>query len=358
MIDIDRLLDYENFVDTNIVETFECRFMGTINTIEYNINGEIGKKAIVDKKVGGANILPIDSDCNILLETQYRFPLRKVTLETPAGRTEDNEAFDECARRELREETGYTSSNIEWLNVIYPDPNFTNEQIGNFVAKDIKFVGEPKLDIDENVNIYKISLDVAKELIKRNIICEERTIISIAQTILINKVNIKCDCEKDKKINEIIEIMKQDEQRLQERENGVSYSYDCEFGNVTDYHIITSNNQIAKRECMQLKPINLLIQVSENKKIGVKIKYVLAMNDNSIELPNVENMTEKLESLGSIYTSNGYANSLCNIYVARNQKENDEYIWLTRDEILELVSKNKVNNGTVLVSLLKYLLFN
>jgi hypothetical protein len=42
-MNIDKLLDCENFVETSIIESFECRFMGTINTFEYNINGEKGK---------------------------------------------------------------------------------------------------------------------------------------------------------------------------------------------------------------------------------------------------------------------------------------------------------------------------
>lgn len=354
---IEKLLDVENIVDTNIIETFDCRFMGRINTFEYNVNGSYGKKAILDKGAGGANVLPIDSDNNILLETQYRFPLRKLMLETPAGRTEEEEAFDDCAKRELREETGHSSDEIEWLNVVYADPNFSNEIIGNFVAKNIKYIGEQKLDEDENVNIYKVSLDVAKELIKRNIICEERAITSISQVILVNGITVKEDLQKENKIAEIKEIIKNDEERLREVEIGISYSYDCEFGNVTDYHIKTSNNQVAKRECMNLKPLNLVIPVSENGKIGIIVKYILAMDDNSIELPYIDDV-EGLEGLGNFYTCVGYANSLCNIYVLRNVEESSEYIWLTRDEILEKIRQNKVKNGVVLASLLKYLLFN
>lgn len=357
-MDINNLLDCENFVEESIIESFDCRFMGTINTFEYNINGEIGKKSIVNKGAGGSNILPMDSDNNILIETQYRFPLRKVILETPAGRTDGDEAFDECAKRELREETGYDSDKIEWLNVVYADPNFTNEQIGNFIAKDIRFIGEQKLDEDENVNVYKISLDVAKELIKRNLICEERTIISIAEAILFNNIEVKCDDNIESKIEEIKEIIKKDEEKLKETETGVSYRYDCEFGDVTDYHILTSNNQVAKRECMHLKPINIVIPVSNSGKIGVNVKYILAMNDNSIELPYVKSVDESLELLGDFYTCVGYADSVCNIYVSRNHKENEEYVWFTRDEILDLVRKNKVRNGVVLATLLKYLLFN
>lgn len=356
-MNIDKLIDSENFVETNIIESFDCRFMGTINTFKYNINGEIGQKAIVNKEVGGANILPVDSENNILLETQYRFPIRKVLLETPAGRNEEGEAFDECAKRELREETGYDSENIDWLNVVFADPNFTNEQIGNFIAQDIVNVGEQVLDTDENVNVYKVSMNVAKELIRRNIICEERTIISIAQAILINGIDLKEDTQIDRKIEEIVEIMEKDHNKLKEVETGVSYTYDCKFGNVTDYHIMTSNNQIAKRECMHLAPINIAVPVSCNNKIGLNVKYMLAMADNSVELPYVDNVKE-LETLGGFYTCVGYADSFCNIYVLRNQKETEEYIWLDRDQILDLVRQNKVKNGVVLASLLKYLLFN
>ena len=235
------------------------------------------------------------------------------------------------------------------------DPNTLIEAIG-------EMIGAKGILLRENMIKIKledyISLDVAKELIKRNIICEERTISAIAQAILINGIEVKEDKEKDKKIEEILAIMKKDEAKLKEIETGVSYSYDCEFGNVTDYHIVTSNNQVAKRECMHLKPVNIVIPVSENKKIGLNVKYILAMDDNSIELPYIDKVTESIEPFGNFYTCVGYADSICNIYISKNQKETNEYIWLEKDEILELVRQNKVKNGIVLATLLKYLLFN
>ena len=44
---IDISLAKENIVSKNIYESFDCRFMGRVNTFEYNVNGEKGKKSIV-----------------------------------------------------------------------------------------------------------------------------------------------------------------------------------------------------------------------------------------------------------------------------------------------------------------------
>jgi hypothetical protein len=225
------------------------------------------------------------------------------------------------------------------------------------LAKNIEFDGEQKLDEDENVSVYKVSLAVAKELIKRDMILEERTISAIAQAILVNGIAIKEDTNMEESIKQIEHILRDDEEKLKEVETGISYTYDCEFGNVTDYHIVTANNQIAKRECMHLAPINIVIPVSIDNKIGVNIKYMLAMNDNSIELPYTEN-TDGLKCFGNFYTCVGYADSICNIYILENQNETEEYIWLNRDQILDLIRQNKVKNGIVLATLLKYLLFN
>jgi len=355
---IEKELNKQNIVSKNIVETFDCRFMGKINTFDYEINGKKGRKAVLHKGVGGANIIPVDSKGNIILETQYRFPLRGVLLETPAGRGEEEETFLETAKRELVEETGHDTEKIEEQLVFYADPNFSDEEIGCLIAKNVKYVGDQKLDKDENVKLYKVSLDVAKELIKQNIIHEERTIISIAHAILFGNIDVKEDANKEKTIEDIRNIIKKDEDALKEIETGIAYSYDCEFGNVTDYNMITSNNQVAKRECMSLKPLNMVIPVSVEGKIGVKVKYLIGVDKNSIELDCVEygKLGNSLKNFGNFYTSVGYANSMCNIWIDENKKETDEYIWLSKEEILNLIQKNKFINGVVLAVLLKYLL--
>lgn len=357
-MEIEKELEKQNSFSKQIIETFDCRFMGKINTLEYELNGEKGRKAVLHKGVGGANIIPVDSEGNVILETQYRFPLRGVLLETPAGRGEAGETFLETAKRELVEETGHDTDEIEEQVIFYADPNFSDEEIGCLIAKNVKYVGEQKLDKDENVNLYKISLDVAKELIKQNIIHEERTIIAIAHASLFGNTDVKEETDKDKTIEYIKNIMKKDEEVLKEVETGISYSYDCEFGNVTDYNMITSNNQKAKRECMSLKPYNMVIPVSIGGKIGVKVKYLVAVDKNSIELDYIEDkkVGNSLKSLGNFYTSVGYANSMCNIWIDENKKETDEYIWLSKEEILNLIQKNKFINGVILAALLKYLL--
>lgn len=349
---IDISLEKENIVSKNIYESFNCRFMGKVNTFEYNVNGEIGKKSIVNRGIGGSVVLPIFSDNNIILETQYRFPIRKTILEIPAGRIDEGESFYECAKRELREETGCVSDDIESQLIIYADPNFTDETIAFFIAKDAKCTDKQKLDADESVNIQKVSLELARKLINTNVICDERAIISIGYTILINKIR----SEEDKQeINEIIDIIEKDEENLKEIETGILYSYDCEFGNIKDYSVITSNKQEAKRECMSLEPINLLIPISQSGKIGIKVKYMLAMEENSIELEQIKNVS-KFKELGSFYTSVGYANSMCSIFISQDEKETEEYIWLTEEEIIQLIEEGKIKNGVVLAGLLKYLL--
>lgn len=49
----------------------------------------------------------------IVLQKQWRAPLNKVVIEVPAGLVDEGESAEECALRELREETGYVGEVIE-----------------------------------------------------------------------------------------------------------------------------------------------------------------------------------------------------------------------------------------------------
>ncbi len=79
---------------------------------------------------GAAAVVPVTADGKILMVRQYRNALDRYTLEIPAGALDEvGEPGIECASRELEEETGYRSENLEWLITLRTTVAFCNERI-------------------------------------------------------------------------------------------------------------------------------------------------------------------------------------------------------------------------------------
>ena len=80
--------------------------------------------------MGAAAVLPVLPNGKILMERQYRHALGRYTLEIPAGkRDSEEEDFLLCAKRELREETGYTSDDFQFLIYVNTTVAFLDEEI-------------------------------------------------------------------------------------------------------------------------------------------------------------------------------------------------------------------------------------
>ena len=87
---------------------------------------------------GAAAVVPVTKEGKILMVRQYRNALDRYTLEIPAGALDAvDEPGIECASRELEEETGYKSNNLEWLITLRTTVAFCNEKIEVFVARDL-----------------------------------------------------------------------------------------------------------------------------------------------------------------------------------------------------------------------------
>ena len=128
---------------------------------------------------GAAAVLPVADDGKILMVRQYRNALDRQTLEIPAGKLDaPGEPGLECASRELEEETGYRSENLEWLITLRTTVAFCNERVEIFVAKDL-IPSHQNLDEDEYVDVKAYSVQELKEMIFTGKIEDSKTIAAI-----------------------------------------------------------------------------------------------------------------------------------------------------------------------------------
>ena len=142
---------------------------------------------------GAAAVVPVTKEGKILMVRQYRNALDRYTLEIPAGALDAvDEPGIECASRELEEETGYKSNNLEWLITLRTTVAFCNEKIEVFVARDL-IPSHQHLDEDEFIDpghmspmLYstlaltgKFTLDELKEKIFSGEIEDSKTVSAL-----------------------------------------------------------------------------------------------------------------------------------------------------------------------------------
>ena len=139
-------------------------------------NGNFSEREIVLHNECSA-VLPIQNE-KIIFVRQYRYPIKNYSLEIPAGIMEDGESPEDCAKRELEEETGLIAKNLDLLFKLHSSIGFCNELINVFLAKDLSY-GKQNFDADEFITIEKYSLSEALKMIKQHKITDAKTIAAI-----------------------------------------------------------------------------------------------------------------------------------------------------------------------------------
>lgn len=159
----------------------ELRYEGTILKIYEDTVIANGHEAHWDfiHHDGAAAVLPVTDEGKILMVRQYRNALDRSTLEIPAGKLDaPGEPKIECAYRELEEETGYRTEQLEYLMSLNTTVAFCDEAIDIFVARNL-IPSHQHLDEDEVIDVEPWDLKDLLELIYTGKMTDAKTVAAI-----------------------------------------------------------------------------------------------------------------------------------------------------------------------------------
>ncbi len=143
-------------------------------------NGRKSFREVVEHS-GGVVIVALKGD-SILFVKQFRYPIKEVITELPAGKLEKGEDPDIACERELEEETGYRAKHWTSLGYIYTSIGFCDEKLYLYLAQELEFVGEHP-DEGEILENYEYKIKDVEEMIQNGKINDAKTICAIHRAL-------------------------------------------------------------------------------------------------------------------------------------------------------------------------------
>jgi ADP-ribose pyrophosphatase len=135
------------------------------------------KLEIIDHR-GSVVLIPLDAAGNLLFVRQYRHAVGGDLLELPAGTRNDNEPYEQCAAREIREETGMEAGSLKKIGEFYPVPGYSTEFMAVFLATDLQ-ENPLQADEDEFLQVEKISLKKAIRMAERGELQDAKSLAAL-----------------------------------------------------------------------------------------------------------------------------------------------------------------------------------
>lgn len=159
----------------------EVVFAGRVLTVRHDTvrlpDGREASREVVAHP-GAVAVVPVTETGEVVLVRQFRYPVGKALLEVPAGKLDKGERPEDCARRELEEETGLRAGRLEHLASFYTAPGFTDEIMHLYVARELTPTAQ-NTDSDEFLEIERYTPAAAKAMVGTGEIVDAKTIVGL-----------------------------------------------------------------------------------------------------------------------------------------------------------------------------------
>ena len=162
----------------------EQRFRGRVVSLwagEVRLDDGTTVEREVVEHSGGVAVVPALDDSVILIR-QFRIAVAREMLELPAGRLEEGEAPEACARRELEEEVGYRAGRMVPAASYYSSVGFTNERMFVFLAFQLE-MAEERPEADERIHKVIIPVEEVERKLANREFEDSKTIIGLRELL-------------------------------------------------------------------------------------------------------------------------------------------------------------------------------
>jgi ADP-ribose pyrophosphatase len=155
-------------------------FTTHFDQLENPRNGKIMRAVILEAR-DWVNVIALTPRERIVTVSQFRFGIRKLSLEIPAGLVDPGETPLHAAQRELEEETGYTAREWKALGWSFTNPAFLNNRVHNFLARGAERTNSPHPEDGEDLETAELTLDEIRQAMRTDRMRNSNSLLALAR---------------------------------------------------------------------------------------------------------------------------------------------------------------------------------
>ncbi len=152
------------------------------DTLEHPLSGAALRRLVLDAP-GWVNVVARTVEGTYVMVRQYRFGTERITTEIPGGVVDPGEDPAATARRELAEETGYTTDDWRLLSILEPNPAFQSNLCFQFLADGCRRTTEPSLDPGEDIEVALLTEEELLEGLRDGTVNHSLVVAALARVL-------------------------------------------------------------------------------------------------------------------------------------------------------------------------------